>query len=66
MMGRKDVGFCSVGCRTQAEERGGQDAKSAAASPAPPTNVVELSKEPLVREEALEEDAALRRASGGR
>ena len=62
MMGRKDVGFCSVACRTQADERGGQPATPGA--PAPPGNVIDLSKEPLLRAEDLE-DEALKRAAGG-
>ena len=65
MMGRKDVGFCSVACRNQAEQRSGPDPNAGAAANVAAANVVDLAKEPLVSEEDLEEDAALKRASGG-
>jgi hypothetical protein len=64
MMGRKDVGFCSVACRTQAEERGREP--GAVVAPPPPGNVVDLSKEPLLRAEDLPADAFKRVAGGSR
>lgn len=68
MMGRKDVGFCSVNCRTVFEERAGRDPNATPPTPVPPPppgNVVDLAKEPLVTAEDLESVESLKRASGG-
>jgi len=71
MMGRKDVGFCSVACRTVAEERGPRDPNAGPPPPPPngpaaaPGHIVDLSKEPLVTAEDLEGVDSLKRASGG-
>jgi hypothetical protein len=61
MMGRKDVGFCSVACRNHAEEEGSRAVP--VAPPPPPGNIIDLSKE-MGREADIEEDAP-KRASGG-
>jgi hypothetical protein len=68
MMGRKDVGFCSVACRNVAEERGGNRDPNAAPTQGPataPGQIVDLSKEPIITSEDLEGVEALKRASGG-
>ena len=59
MMGKKDVGFCSVTCRSEAA--GDENANDASPLP-PPGQLVDMSRER--REVDLEEDAP-KRASGG-
>jgi hypothetical protein len=66
MMGRKDVGFCSVNCRSLAEAHANRPSTGTTPVPQPPTpgNLVDMSKEMVVADADMEEDAP-KRASGG-